>query len=180
MQRLIAMRTNVCSHLGRGVRGGCERSRQTEGQPGVSQREVLRDVCRAAESRREAPAWSGIFGSNARGSSCGTRSASGYGDPAVESPRKTRPRAVLLDVGVAAPTPACARSSRCGAPYTRHEGSCLSAPQFDPMCMRCELRASLRRHLRASRRCSSTALPWAGSLAAAWRSFQFKLHKCAI
>ena len=81
MQRLIAMRTNVCSHLGRGVRGGCERSRHTEGQPGVSQREVLRDVCRAAESRREAPAWSGSFGSNACGSSCEPRVAAEYGGP---------------------------------------------------------------------------------------------------
>ena len=81
MQRLIAMRKNACFHIGRGVRGGCERSRQTEGQPGVSQREVLRDVCRAAESRWEAPAWSGSFGSNACGSSCEPRVAAEYGGP---------------------------------------------------------------------------------------------------
>ncbi len=40
-----------------------------------------------------------------------------YDGPAAESPQQNRPHAVLVDVGVAAPTPGCAWSSRCVAPY---------------------------------------------------------------
>ena len=113
MQRLIAMRTNVCGHIGRGVRGGCERSRHTEGQPGVRQREVLRDVCRAAETRREAPAWSGSFGSNARGSSCEPRVAAEYGGPR-QSLRGEAAPVQCSGTWVAAPT--CLRRATARTP----------------------------------------------------------------
>jgi hypothetical protein len=113
MQRLIAMRTNVCSHLGRGVRGGCERSRHTEGQPGVSQREVLRDVCRAAESRREAPAWSGIFGSNARGSSCEPKEAAEYVGPRQSLRGETAP---VQCSGTWPAAPTCLRRATAARP----------------------------------------------------------------